>query len=287
MKWLTTHISTNKKVFSHLNRELVEAIFRTWELNYYSSHLWYFNLIEPETHNHQTFLIAQIKPSCKINDIVCEYDNETYSLMHFNFGSGTSTIKQYPLTKTKNSISINNLTFSVNDDVIAFSFGDHEYKFKEIIRDTYTCNFENLYEWYNLNTKNQKHYLLAQNYMIRGPVVPWVWLQIYLEDGTYIKLFYATGQKKEIRINDEYFPINKIQIFNDYVFINVEHEGFFIHLDVILSSYIETKIQMPHVPLWIYGQARARVKSLTTNLPSLKGKQEGTGTIEITKGFTL
>jgi len=272
--------------YANINSELVSGLFRNYTLLPYFFQYKYFNLINLETGKNYSFFYATDGILTRINGLSTRPGKPIF--VTFDFGKHVMQIDHLKvIDQGKNFMKADDFEFTINGKTAYISFDDKSFDFNKVISDTSKGNVLGLYATYTLKMQKNNLYFMAQNVVVRGPLTSWVWLDFYLNDGTYINLFHTLERKPNLRVNNELLPVNRSEITDQSLVIEAVSGDKFLNLKIALDSKLTCEIKPFLMPNWEYNQYRATLENIESNIVPISSSTKGTGLAEWTKGFTF
>jgi len=283
---IRTTISSRKQLYSQLT-DLKSGLLKSWKLWPYSMHYWYFNIIDPGTKHNYSYILARSNAEITLNGKRVSPRPGIYTGVLVDFYGEHMEVFEQPVRVEGDTLCGDDFYFGIHDNHARIGFKGHEFTFDKVLSDSYWANFYGLYDWYNLNASRDNAYLCVNNVIARGPMVPWNWLHFYFEDGTYVKVFSALAQKKTLRLNDEYFQLDRIEENAQTIAYHATQGDCYFDL-VLRKSYRAPLNYKPRLsPAWQYDQLNILLESVKTNIPGFNTQQQGSGILELTSGFSF
>ena len=282
---ISTTISSRKQLFTHVN-EMKSGLVKQWKLIPYAMHYWYFNVVDLDTKRNYSYILARSNAEVLLNGAVFAHKPNVYTSVCADFYEHRLHIQEKNVTIEQDVLCADDFRFGVQDNKTLLQFEDKQFVFDRLLSDCYWANFLDIYAWYNLNARHKNTYLNVNNVIVRGPLVPWNWLHFYFEDGTYVKVFSAVGQKKVLRLNEDYFALEYIKDEPDTISYRATKGDIFFELVIRKEFRAQLSYRPKFSPVWKYDQINTTLESVKTNLQGFNTGQHGSGILELTRGFS-
>ncbi len=282
---ISTTISSRKQHFTHIN-QMKSGLVRQWKLAPYAMHYWYFNVVDLDTRRNYSYILARSNAEVLLNGSLFAPKPDVYTSVCVDFSEQRVDIQEKIVKIERDTLCADDFQFGVQDNKTYLNFGTKQFAFERMLSDSYWANFLDIYAWYNLNASHKNAYLNVNNVIVRGPLIPWNWLHFYFEDGTYVKVFSAVGQKKTLRLNDDYFALDYIRDEPDTISYRATKGDTFFELTIRKGFRAALTYKPKFSPAWQYDQINTSLVSVKTNIEGFDVGQYGGGILELTKGFS-